>query len=81
MKRLSARVNLVPVIAKSDTMTEDEIKSFKTRVIQRRTIYDEIMEDIAFNKINIYQPPIYDNDDPETIMENKEIIVCDNNYF
>ncbi|KAJ3072174.1 hypothetical protein HDU98_004103 [Podochytrium sp. JEL0797] len=64
MKRLAGRVNLIPVIAKSDTMTEDEVKMFKIR----------ILEDIAFHKINIYQPPTYDNDDPETIQENKEIV-------
>jgi septin family protein len=32
MKRLHLRVNLIPVIAKSDTMTEEEIKAFKRRV-------------------------------------------------
>ncbi|KAJ3046083.1 hypothetical protein HDV00_003833 [Rhizophlyctis rosea] len=64
MRRLAGRVNLIPVIAKSDTLTEDEIKAFKIR----------ILEDIAFHKIQIYQPPMYDNDDPETIQENKDII-------
>lgn len=32
MKRLGGRVNLIPVIAKSDTLTDDEIKAFKARV-------------------------------------------------
>ncbi|KAJ3155510.1 hypothetical protein HDU89_006473 [Geranomyces variabilis] len=64
MRQLAARVNLIPVIAKSDTLTEDEIKAFKVR----------ILEDIAYNKIQIYQPPIHDNDDPETIQENRDII-------
>ncbi|KAI9137498.1 Septin-domain-containing protein [Paraphysoderma sedebokerense] len=64
MKRLAPRVNLVPVIAKSDTLTEDEIKSFKAR----------ILEDIAFHKIQIYQPPNYEYDDSETIKENNEIL-------
>ncbi|KAI8916883.1 Septin-domain-containing protein [Entophlyctis helioformis] len=63
MKRLANRVNLVPVIAKSDTLTEEEIKAFKAR----------ILEDIAFHNIAIYQPPTYENDDPETIQENREI--------
>lgn len=66
MKRLANRVNLIPVIAKSDTLTEDEIKAFKVR----------ILEDIAHNKIQIYQPPVYETDDPETMQENREIIVC-----
>ncbi|KAJ3004735.1 UNVERIFIED_CONTAM: hypothetical protein HDU68_004920 [Siphonaria sp. JEL0065] len=64
MKRLAGRVNLIPVVAKSDTMTEEELKNFKVR----------ILEDIAAHKINIYSPPTYDNDDPETIQENKEIV-------
>ncbi|KAI9338981.1 Septin-domain-containing protein [Obelidium mucronatum] len=64
MKRLAGRVNLIPVIAKSDTMTEEELKNFKIR----------ILDDIAAHKINIYSPPTYDNDDPETIQENKEIV-------
>ncbi|KAJ3031731.1 UNVERIFIED_CONTAM: pumilio domain member 6 [Siphonaria sp. JEL0065] len=55
-----------PVVAKSDTMTEEEFKNFKVR----------ILEDIATHKINIYSPPTYDNDDPETIQENKEIVSC-----
>jgi septin family protein len=32
MKRLHSRVNLIPVIAKSDTMTDEEIMMFKRRV-------------------------------------------------
>jgi len=65
MSRLHHRVNLIPVIAKSDILSDDEIKQFKAR----------ILEDIAYNNIQIYQPPIYDNDDPETVQENKDIIV------
>jgi hypothetical protein len=32
MRRLHQKVNLIPVIAKSDTLTDDEIKAFKSRV-------------------------------------------------
>ncbi|KAL3896626.1 MAG: hypothetical protein SGCHY_003955 [Lobulomycetales sp.] len=64
MRRLANRVNLIPVIAKSDTLTEEEIKAFKVR----------ILEDISMNKIQIYQPPLYETDDPETIQENRDII-------
>ncbi|KAJ3216785.1 hypothetical protein HDU67_008962 [Dinochytrium kinnereticum] len=64
MRRLHHRVNLIPIIAKSDTLTEDEIKSFKLK----------ILEDINYHKIQIYQPPTYEADDPETIQENKDII-------
>lgn len=34
MKRLSSRVNLIPVIAKADTLTDDELEGFKHRVFQ-----------------------------------------------
>ncbi|ORX99589.1 putative cell division control protein CDC3 [Basidiobolus meristosporus CBS 931.73] len=64
MRRLHTRVNLIPVIAKSDTLTEDEIKAFKER----------ILEDIQHHKIKIFQPSPYIHDDPETIAENKEIM-------
>jgi len=64
MRRLHAKVNLIPVIAKADTMTDDEIKNFKTR----------ILNDIAFHGIQIYQAPKYENEDEETIAENEEIM-------
>ncbi len=64
MKRLGSKVNLIPVIAKSDTLTDDEIKAFKAR----------ILEDIAVHKIPIYHPTVRENEDPETILENKEIV-------
>lgn len=64
MKRLHMRVNLIPVIAKSDTLTDDEIKSFKER----------ILEDIAFHKIQIYTAPTYQYDDAESIAENRDIL-------
>ncbi|KAI8905528.1 Septin-domain-containing protein, partial [Gorgonomyces haynaldii] len=64
MKKLGNRTNLIPVVAKSDTLTDDEIKQFKQR----------ILEDIAFHNIPIYQPDSHENDDPETIAENKDIV-------
>ncbi|KAL7410003.1 putative cell division control protein CDC3 [Mrakia frigida] len=63
MRRLHQKVNLIPVIAKSDTLTDDEIKAFKSR----------ILSDIAFHQIQIFQAPLYDNEDEETIAENEEI--------
>jgi septin 7 len=32
MRRLHTKVNLIPVIAKSDTLTDEEIANFKQRV-------------------------------------------------
>ena len=39
MKKLHTKVNLIPVIAKADTMTEEEVTAFKQRVrIRNRTL-------------------------------------------
>ncbi|KAG1470476.1 hypothetical protein G6F56_002663 [Rhizopus delemar] len=64
MLRLHTRVNLIPVIAKSDTMTDEEIMDFKHR----------ILNDIEHHQIQIYQAPIYEYDDVETVAENREIM-------
>lgn len=64
MKKLHKKVNLIPVIAKSDTLTEEEIKAFK----------QSILTDINNQKIEIFEPPKYDNDDEETKLENEELM-------
>ncbi|KAI8826707.1 Septin-type guanine nucleotide-binding (G) domain-containing protein [Fimicolochytrium jonesii] len=64
MRKLGARVNVIPVIAKSDSMSPPELASFKKRV----------MEDIAHYQIPIYNFPYDDEeDDEETIEENNEL--------
>ncbi|KAK4231380.1 Septin-domain-containing protein [Podospora fimiseda] len=64
MKRLHTKVNLIPVIAKADTLTDDEVAAFKAR----------ILADIAYHKIQIFEGPRYELDDEETIAENNEIM-------
>ncbi|ORX57049.1 Septin [Hesseltinella vesiculosa] len=64
MRRLHTRVNLIPVIAKADTLTEEEVAAFKQR----------ILADINYHKIQIYQAPTYEYDDQETVAENHEIV-------
>ncbi|KAI9282748.1 Septin-domain-containing protein [Sporodiniella umbellata] len=64
MRRLHKRVNIIPVIAKSDTMTDEEIMDFKHR----------ILNDIEHHQIQIYQAPVYEYDDVETVAENREIM-------
>ncbi|CAO3614956.1 unnamed protein product [Cunninghamella echinulata] len=64
MRRLHTRVNLIPVIAKADTLTEEEVMAFKQR----------ILADIHYHKIQIYQAPVSEYDDEETVAENKEIM-------
>lgn len=63
MRKLHNKVNLIPVIAKSDTMTDEEILDFKER----------ILSDIAHHNIRIFQAPTYENEDEETITEAEEI--------
>ncbi|KAL1407642.1 Cell division control protein 3 [Vanrija albida] len=64
LKRLHTKVNLIPVIAKADTLTEEEVELFKQRVLA----------DIEYHGIRIFQPPSYEKDDDETAQENDEII-------
>ncbi|KAI3642577.1 hypothetical protein MP228_012132 [Amoeboaphelidium protococcarum] len=64
MKRLAPRVNIIPVIAKADTLSPEEIATFKRR----------IMEDINYHKIPVFDfPSDIENDDEETITDNKEL--------
>ncbi|GEQ69598.1 hypothetical protein JCM33374_g3270 [Metschnikowia sp. JCM 33374] len=63
MKRLSTRVNLIPVIAKSDTLAPNELELFKSR----------IREVIEAQDINIYTPPL-DMDDPAAAEHSKQLI-------
>ena len=53
MKKLGSRVNLIPVIAKADTLTPKDLQKFKER----------IKAVIAAQGIQIFTPPI-DEDDP-----------------
>ncbi|KAJ3299181.1 hypothetical protein HK104_009785 [Borealophlyctis nickersoniae] len=64
MRRLGPRANVIPVIAKADSMSPPELAAFKKKV----------MEDIAYYKIPIYNFP-YDEeeDDEDTIDENDEL--------
>ncbi|GAM84530.1 hypothetical protein ANO11243_025260 [Dothideomycetidae sp. 11243] len=64
MRRLHTKVNLIPVIAKADTLTDDEIMSFKQR----------ILSDIQHHSIQIFEGPRYELDDEETVAENNEIL-------
>lgn len=66
MRRLSPRVNVIPVVGKADSLTPSELKGFKKR----------IMEDIEYYGIPIYNFP-YDveEDDEETITDNSELRV------
>ncbi|KAK2467510.1 hypothetical protein APHAL10511_000365 [Amanita phalloides] len=53
MKRLGNRVNLIPVVAKADTLTQRDLQVFKKR----------IRDVIAAQGIRIYSPPIETDDE------------------
>ena len=55
MRQLSNKVNIVPVIAKSDCLTMTEIKKLKVR----------ILEELGAAGIKIYQLPDVDSDEDE----------------
>lgn len=81
MRRLHTKVNLIPIIAKADTLTDEEIADFKARVrpmsisvaIPSSFIRVQILADIAHHNIHIFQAPTYENEDEETIAEAEEI--------
>ena len=62
MKRLDKSLNIVPVIAKSDTLTLEERDSFKKRV----------REDLKYYGIRIY-PTAYQSEDEEETASNAKI--------
>ncbi|KAH3671683.1 hypothetical protein OGAPHI_000388 [Ogataea philodendri] len=64
MKQIHEKVNLIPVIAKSDTLTEKEIQEFKQR----------ILDDINNQGIKLFNPPEYDHDDEETRAASRQIM-------
>ncbi|KAI9766283.1 MAG: hypothetical protein M1840_006697 [Geoglossum simile] len=53
MKRLSSRVNLIPVVAKADTLSPADLARFKQRI---RAVVDA-------QGIKIYQPPVEEDDE------------------
>lgn len=63
MKCLSTRVNLIPVIAKADTLSPREIAVFKKR----------IQEIITAQNIQVFTPVI-DEDDPSSATETKAFV-------
>ena len=55
MKQLHEKVNIVPVIGKADTLTPEECVEFKANV----------MKEIEFHDIKIYQFPVDEFDEEE----------------
>ncbi|KAI9299773.1 Septin-domain-containing protein [Cunninghamella echinulata] len=63
MKRLGSRVNLIPVIAKADTLTPKDLSLFKQR----------IKEVISAQNIQIYTSPL-ESEDEEVTQRNQTIL-------
>lgn len=68
MKNLHERVNIIPVIAKADTLTSEECQYLKKRVI----------EEIRQNQIRIYEFP--DSEDEDENREQKRYKVSLQSY-
>ncbi|XP_032665214.1 uncharacterized protein LOC116841428 [Odontomachus brunneus] len=67
LRRLHRKVNVVPVIAKADTLTVHEVKKLKER----------ILADIEEHEIQIYQFPDCDSDEDEEFkQQDKELKAC-----
>ncbi|GEQ68896.1 hypothetical protein JCM33374_g2565 [Metschnikowia sp. JCM 33374] len=64
MKSVHEKVNLIPIIAKSDTLIDEEVSSFKARVLA----------DINYQKIKIFTPQVFENDDDETTGNSRALI-------
>jgi len=65
MKKLGQLVNIIPIIAKADTLGEKELANFKRR----------IMEDIAHHEIPVYSFPDHSDEDEEVLKENTALRV------
>ncbi|EPY52477.1 septin Spn1 [Schizosaccharomyces cryophilus OY26] len=61
---LHEKVNIIPVIAKADTLTDEEINLSK----------EIVLRDIQQHNIRIFVPPTYPMDDPESVAENADIM-------
>lgn len=57
------KCNLIPVIAKSDIMLDNEISLFKERITKQ----------FSDNKIDLFQPPTYKLDDLETVKNSEKL--------
>nr|CAD2128344.1 unnamed protein product [Meloidogyne enterolobii] len=64
MKALQDRVNIIPVIAKADTLTPNELGRFK----------QHIMEDMNKNNISLYKLPDFDCEQQQSIVNGCSVL-------
>lgn len=65
MKKLQEKVNIIPIIAKSDTITKAELSKFKAKV----------MSEVKANGICLYQFPT-DDEMVSELNENTNVSCC-----
>jgi len=67
LRRLHQKVNIIPIIAKADTLSGEEVKKLKQK----------ILEEIEENKIQIYKFPECDSDEDEEFkQQDRELKAC-----
>lgn len=64
MKQVHEKVNLIPIISKSDTLTDEEVHEFK----------HAILADIEHHGIKIFTPSVSENDDEEVIANTTQLL-------
>lgn len=64
MKQVHEKVNLIPIISKSDTLTDEEVHEFK----------HAILADIEHHGIRIFTPSVSENDDEEVIANTTQLL-------
>ncbi|KAK3508404.1 hypothetical protein QTP70_028164, partial [Hemibagrus guttatus] len=68
MKRLHEKVNIIPLIAKADTLTPEECQQFKKQVCVHH-MQGDIMREIQEHKIKIYEFPETDDEEENKLVK------------
>jgi cell division control protein 11 len=64
IRKLGTRANIIPVVAKADSMTPKELRQFKQKVV----------EDLNHYQLPFFNFPVYEEeDDEDVIAENQEL--------
>ncbi|EGW10576.1 Septin-7, partial [Cricetulus griseus] len=71
MKRLHEKVNIIPLIAKADTLTPEECQQFKK----------QIMKEIQEHKIKIYEFPETDDEEENKLVKKIKLPVISNTWY
>ena len=64
MKKLGPRVNVIPIIGRSDTLSPQELSQFKKRIVEEMQVHDIPYFSFPYDE---------EEDDAEFVEENKEL--------